>query len=64
MAAHILKLAQHEDDKEIDFELKYQASLTINQRFEMMFAKTREIRNLLRKNGKRKATGIIKRGAR
>jgi hypothetical protein len=58
----ILKLEKHDEDKEIEFELDYLMSLTIRQRFEMMFAKTRELRRLLRKtNGHRAVTEIIKR---
>ncbi|MBU2572695.1 MAG: hypothetical protein KKH28_01275 [Elusimicrobia bacterium] len=61
MAARILKLDKHDDDREIDFELKYLASLTTRQRFEMMFRKTREMLALLGKNGHGKTTEIIKR---
>ncbi|MBI4802893.1 MAG: hypothetical protein HY796_10260 [Elusimicrobia bacterium] len=61
MAGHILKLKKHDEDREIEFELKYLASLTTRQRFEMMFRKTREILGLLRKNGHGKTAEIIKR---
>lgn len=61
MAGHILKLKGHDDDRELKFELKYLASLTTRQRFEMMFRKTREILNLLGKNGHGKTTEVIKR---
>ena len=57
----ILKLAKHDFAKEIEFELKYLLSLTTRQRFQMMFNKTKEIRNLLKKHGYRKTTQIIKR---
>ena len=58
----ILKLDRDDEDKEIDFELDYLLSLTTRQRFEMMFAKTRELRSLLKKtNGYRTVTEIIKR---
>ena len=58
----ILKLERHDEDKEIEFELDYLMSLTIRQRFEMMFTKTREILNLLgRTDGHRTATEITKR---
>jgi hypothetical protein len=43
----ILKLDKHNKDKEIEFEL--------------MFRKTKEIRNLLKRNERRKATEVIKR---
>ncbi|KAF0125756.1 MAG: hypothetical protein FD189_1938 [Elusimicrobia bacterium] len=61
MAGHILKLKKHNADREIEFELKYLASLTTRQRFEMMFRKTREIFGLLRKNGRRTTAEVIKR---
>ena len=57
----ILKLDKHDEDKEIEFELDYLASLTTSQRFEMMFTKTREMLRLLKKDGRRTTTEIIKR---
>jgi hypothetical protein len=36
----ILKLDDHDEDKEIEFELDYLLSLTTEQRFEMMLQKT------------------------
>lgn len=57
----ILKLADHDDDKEIEFELNYLLSLTTQQRFQMMLQKTREMRNLLKNHGYRKTTQITKR---
>lgn len=58
----ILKLNEHDEDREIEFELDYLASLTTRQRFQIMFAKTREMLSLLKKpNANRKVTEIIKR---
>lgn len=58
----ILKLEKHNEDKEIEFELDYFTSLTTRQRFEMMNAKTMEMRRLLGNiNGNRTITEIIKR---
>ena len=57
----ILKLKKHNKQKEIDFELKFLRSLTVKERFEMMFKKTEEMLNLLRRNGHRKTTQVIKR---
>ena len=58
----ILKLSEHDEDKEIAIELDYLASLTTSQRFELMFAKTREMLNLRKKTHARRATTeIIKR---
>ena len=57
----ILKLDNHDEDKEIAFEMKYLSSLTTKQRFDMMFKKSDEIRSLLKSDGNRKDTEIIKR---
>lgn len=57
----ILKLKKHNENKEIEFELNYLGSLTVKQRFQMMFKKTREIRSLLKDYGYRKTPQIIKR---
>ena len=59
--SHILKLKNHNPKKEIEFELKYLSSLTVKERFEMMLKKSKEIINLLEKNGHRKPFEIIKR---
>ena len=57
----ILKLNRPDSDKEMSFEVKYLSSLSIRQRFEMMFKKNREIVELLEKNGHRRPFEIIKR---
>jgi hypothetical protein len=57
----ILKTNSQNPDNELDFELEYQLSLTVQQRFEMMFEKSRQIAQLLIENGHRKAPEIIKR---
>jgi hypothetical protein len=58
----ILKLDRHDEDREIEFELDYPTSLTTEQRFQMMFIKTKELLNLLKRpNANRKITEIIKR---
>lgn len=58
----ILKLDEYNEDKEIEFELKYLTSLTTKQRFELMFRKTREMLSLRKKpHANRKTTEVIKR---
>lgn len=57
----ILKLSQHNEEKEIEFELEFLRSLSVRQRFEMMLKKTKEMINLLEKNGYRRSFEIIKR---
>ena len=57
----ILKLDEHNEDKEIKFELDYLTSLTTRRRFELMFRKNRELRSLLKRDKSRKTTEVIKR---
>jgi hypothetical protein len=60
----ILKSDRHDEDKEIEFELDYLTSLTTQQRFELMFRKTQQMRNLnKKKNAHISGTEIIKRKA-
>ena len=57
----VLKLNKHDEKKEIEFELDYLTSLTIQQRFRMMFEKTRQVVSLLNRNEHQKTTEIVKR---
>ena len=57
----VLKLKKHDEKKEIDFELKYLRSLTTRERFEMMFKRSGQVARLLKRNGRRKTTKVIKR---
>jgi len=57
----ILKLDDDDEDKEMDFELDYQLSLNVDQRFHMMFQKSKELAKMLVKNGHRRPFEIIKR---
>jgi len=57
----VLKLTRSNQKKEIEFELDYLTSLTIQQRFQMMFEKSRQMASLLRKGKRRKTTEVIKR---
>ncbi|MGD9157065.1 MAG: hypothetical protein PVG39_01540 [Desulfobacteraceae bacterium] len=57
----ILKTNFDDEEKEIDFELDYLLSLTTDQRFQMMFQKSKEMAEMLVKNGHRKTPEIIKR---
>ena len=58
---HILKLDDHDEEREIDFEISWLLSLTIQERFQLMFKKSKEIVDLLEKNGHRRPSQIIKR---
>lgn len=57
----ILKIDKDDEEKELDFELDYQLSLTVDQRFSMMFQKSKELAYMLERNGHRKPSEIIKR---
>lgn len=57
----ILKTDKNDEEKELDFELAYQRTLTTQERFELMFRRSREIAEVLLKRGYRKPFEIIKR---
>ena len=57
----ILKIDSDDEEKEIDFEVDYLLSLTAEQRFYMMFQRSKELAEMLVKNGHRKSPEIIKR---
>ena len=57
----ILKLDDHDEETEIEFELGYLLSLSTKQRFQMMLQKTHELRQLLKNHEHGKPTQIIKR---
>jgi hypothetical protein len=57
----ILKLIRDDPQREIDFELQYQRSLTVRQRFALMLEKSLEIKKMLRRRGYRKSAEVIKR---
>ncbi len=57
----ILKLSEHDEELELEFELAFQRTLTTQQRFELMFRKSREIAEVMLKLGHRKPFEIVKR---
>jgi hypothetical protein len=57
----ILKLDGHDEEQEIDFELSWILSLTRQERFQLMFKKTKELIELLEGNGHRRPDQNIKR---
>jgi hypothetical protein len=57
----ILKLKDHDEEKEIIFELNYLSSLSISQRYALMFKRNKELINILEKNGHRRSSKIVKR---
>lgn len=57
----ILKLDKPDPARELEFELEFQRSLTLQQRFAMMVTASNRIREQLIRSGQRKAVEIIKR---
>jgi len=57
----LLVLEESDEKREIEFELDYLLSLSVDQRFLMMQKKSQEIKSNLVKNGHRKTPQIIKR---
>lgn len=57
----IFKSDRDDEERELDFELEYQLSLSVEERFRMMFQRSREIAEMLIRNGHRKPFEIIKR---
>ena len=46
---HILELDDHGEEREIDFEIAWLLSLTLHERFQLMFQKSKKIIDLLEK---------------
>ena len=57
----ILKITADDDDRERGFEIDYLLSLTTEERFKMMFARSDMIKKMLIEHGYRKAIEVIKR---
>lgn len=58
---HVLKLDRHDEDAEIEFELDWLMSLSVAERFDLMFAKTAEMKRMLEQHGHREPDSIVKR---
>lgn len=61
--AGTLKLAEGEQDeeRELEFELAFLTSLTTEQRFDLMFERSRQMAETLRAHGHGEAPSILKR---
>ncbi len=57
----ILKLSQCDEERELEFELNYLASLTFEERLQMMRQKSREMLRQMVNYGHRRPFEIIKR---
>jgi len=53
--------SQADEEAELEFELDYLASLTVSERFELMFRRSREIQEMLLRYGHRKPVEIVER---
>ncbi len=60
-AGSILKLAADDPERELEFELAYLRSLTTQERFDLMFRKSRELAESLARHGHRKPAALLKR---
>ena len=60
-ACGILKLAADDPDRELEFELADLRSLTTQERFSLMFRKSRELADALAQHGHRKPVALVKR---
>lgn len=58
---HILILENHDENQEIEFELRWLLSLTVEERFQLMIRRTQELLQLLENSGHRTPSSIIKR---
>ena len=57
----VLKLSQGDEAKELEFELDYLASLTFEERLQMMRQKSREMLRQMIEHGHRRPFEVIKR---
>ena len=57
----ILVLKKESQNRKIEFELNYLSSLSLKDRFTMMFTKNKELKTNLVNNGHRKSPSVIKR---
>jgi len=57
----ILALEKADEEQELEFELTYLSSLSIEERFTLMLTKSRELKANLSNNGHREASSIVKR---
>ncbi len=57
----VLALDEHDEDRELEFELDFLETLTTQQRFELMFRKSREIAERLERHGHRSPFEVVER---
>lgn len=57
----ILILDRDDEEAELEFELKFQSTLTVSERYEMMFCRSLEISKMMEEMGYKKKYFIEKR---
>jgi len=57
----ILTLEENDEEREFQFEFNYLKSLTIQERFDLLFKRRKLILEILENNGHRRPSGIFKR---
>jgi hypothetical protein len=57
----VLKLAADDPDRELAFELAYLRRLTTQERFTLLFRKSRELADTLARHGHRESVALVKR---
>jgi len=57
----ILKLDDHNEARELAFEIDYQLSLTFAERWQMMVEESERMARLLIENGQREPVALVKR---
>jgi hypothetical protein len=61
MKARVLKIARNKAEDEVEFELSFLASLTVEQRVALVLERSRLLHDMLEQNGHKPAAGISKR---
>jgi hypothetical protein len=57
----VLVLDHDDEEKELEFELAFLRSLTAQQRFDLMFQRSREMAEILLRHGYRKSFEVVER---
>ncbi len=57
----VLVLDHDDEEKELEFELAFLRSLTTQQRFDLMFQRSREMAEVLLRHGYRKPSEVVER---
>ena len=57
----LLKLAEHDEERELEFELDFQATLTVEERYRMMIEHSNAVREMLRHHGHIEPVEVLKR---